>query len=270
MLIMKKQPSVDLGFVSLIGAGPGDPELLTIKAANRLIEADIVLYDGLVSTEIVKMAPRAQRFCVSKRARRPAVSQETIHRLMVRSARRGKRVARLKSGDPFVLGRGGEEALALKTAGIPFEVIPGISAAISAPGLAGIPVTHRGLSSAFTVLSGHAPDAFKPVLRSLDPSAMTVVILMGLYYRKQIAKTLLGNGWSPETPCSIITAASTPKMSFWTGCLKDLAALDRTSDNCADMPGTIIVGEVARLSGVIGSGAMSTETVDAIAWQREG
>ena len=267
---MKKQPSVTLGFVSLIGAGPGDPELLTIKAANRLVDADIVLYDGLVSAEIVKIAHSAQRFCVSKRARRPAVNQDTIQRLMVRSARRGKRVARLKSGDPFVLGRGGEEALALKTAGIPFEVIPGISAAISAPGLAGIPVTHRGLSSAFTVVSGHAPEVFKPVLHSLDPSAMTIVVLMGLHYQSQIAQTLITNGWSPTIPCSIITAASTPQMSYWTGNLIDLATLDGTPDKYTDMPGTIIIGEVVRISGVIGSDVIPNHTIDAIVRQQEG
>ena len=270
MRIMKKQPLVNPGFVSLIGAGPGDPDLLTIKAANRIINADIVLYDGLVSTEIVKMAHSAQRFCVSKRARRPVVRQETIERLMVRSARRGKRVARLKSGDPFVLGRGGEEALALKAAGIPFEVIPGISAAISAPGLAGIPVTHRGLSSAFTVVSGHAPDVFRPVLKSLKPSAMTVVVLMGLRYRDQIAKTLLANGWPPKTPYSIITAASTPQMSSWSGALVDLATLDGTSDDYTDMPGTIIIGEVVRISGVIGSGVMPTQIIDAVTRQQKG
>ena len=267
---MKKQPSVTLGFVSRIGAGPGDPELLTIKAANRLVEADIVLYDGLVSTEIIEMAHSAQRFCVSKRARRPAVSQDTIQRLMVRSARRGKRVARLKSGDPFVLGRGGEEALALTTAGIPFEVIPGISAAISAPGLAGIPVTHRGLSSAFTVVSGHAPEVFEPVIRSLEPNAMTLVVLMGLHHRNQIAQTVLTNGWPPTTTCSIITAASTPQMSYWTGRLVDLATLNGASDADTDMPGTIIIGEVVRISAVIGSDLIPNHTIDAVVRQREG
>ena len=114
------------GFVSLVGAGPGDPELLTLKAARRLAEADLLLYDGLVPTAITTLATRAQHFCVSKRAGRPAVDQETIHQVMIRGARRGKRVVRLKNGDPFLLGRGGEEALALRAAGIPFEVVPGV------------------------------------------------------------------------------------------------------------------------------------------------
>ena len=152
------------GFVTLAGAGPGDPELLTVKAARRLAEADLVLYDGLVPHEVVALATGAQHFSVSKRAGRPAgrlVEQETIHRLMIRGARRGKRVVRLKAGDPFLLGRGGEEALALGAAGVPFEVIPGISAAVAAPELAGIPLTHRGLASGFTVVSGHAAEAFE-------------------------------------------------------------------------------------------------------------
>ena len=140
------------GFVSLVGAGPGDPELLTMKAARRLAEADLVLYDALVASEALDLAPAAQRFCVGKRARRPSVAQEAIHRLMIRGASRGKRVVRLKCGDPFVLGRGGEEALALAAAGIPFEVIPGLTTAVTAPALSGIPVTHRGLASGFAVV----------------------------------------------------------------------------------------------------------------------
>src|SRR5262249_23081210 len=133
------------GFVSLVGAGPGAADLLTLKAARLLAEADLVLYDALVSPEVLDLAPRAQRFFVGKRARRKAMAQETIHWLMIRAARQGKRVVRLKCGDPFVFGRGGEEALALTRAGIPFEVVPGVSSAVAAPALAGIPVTHRGV-----------------------------------------------------------------------------------------------------------------------------
>src|SRR5437870_1391096 len=113
------------GFVSLVGAGPGDPELLTIKGLKRLQEADLVLHDALVTTEILSLAPQARRFFVGKRANRPSIPQEDINKLMIVSARRGERVVRLKAGDPFVLGRGGEEALALMEAGIPFEVVPG-------------------------------------------------------------------------------------------------------------------------------------------------
>ncbi len=256
------------GFVSLVGAGPGDPELLTIKAARRLSDADLVFFDGLVPAEVVAMARRAQCFRVSKRARRRTVSQETIHRLMIRGARQGKRVVRLKCGDPFVLGRGGEEALALKAAGVPFEVIPGISAAVSAAELAGIPVTHRGLASGFTVVSGHAAEVFEPILGALAPGSMTVVVLMGLRQRRRIAATLLGHGWAADTPTAIVLAASTPQMQLWTGCLTDLAEFDAASVAVGNTPATIVIGEVTRLSAVIGDAAHLTQTVDAIALQQ--
>ena len=132
------------GFVSLVGAGPGDPDLLTQRAVRRLAEADLVLYDALVSPEVLPLASRAQCLSVGKRACRPSISQEAINRCLVRGARRGKRVVRLKCGDPFVFGRGGEEAIALAAAGVPFEIVPGVSSALAAPALAGIPVTHRG------------------------------------------------------------------------------------------------------------------------------
>ncbi len=130
------------GHVSLVGAGPGDPELLTLRALRRLRAADLVLNDALVPAALVELAPQARRFFVGKRAGRHSIEQDTIHRLMIRAARRGDRVVRLKCGDPFVFGRGGEEALALAEAGIPFEIVPGLSSALAAPALAGIPVTH--------------------------------------------------------------------------------------------------------------------------------
>ena len=239
-----------VGFVSLVGAGPGDPELLTLKAARRLAEADLLLYDGLVPTAITAVATRAQHFCVSKRAGRPSVDQETIQQVMIRGARRGKRVVRLKNGDPFLLGRGGEEALALRAAGIPFEVVPGITAAIAAPALAGIPVTQRGVVAGFTVVSGHAAAAFEPILAAVEPGSMTVIVLMGLRNRGRIAATLLQRGWPPHTPAAIVLAASTPRMRVWSGRLDELgiAPVD-VSDGA---PGTIVVGEVANLSTLVG------------------
>lgn len=234
------------GFVSLVGAGPGDPELLTLKAARRLAEADLLLYDGLVPTEITALATRAQHFCVSKRVGRPAVDQETIQQVMIRGARRGKRVVRLKNGDPFLLGRGGEEALALRAAGIPFEVVPGITAAIAAPALAGIPVTHRGVVPGLTVVSGHAAEAFEPILSAVEPSSMTVIVLMGLRNRGRIAAVLLERGWRPHTPVAVVLAASTPRMRVWAGRLDELEAASVDAPDGA--PGTIVVGEVANLS----------------------
>lgn len=268
----RPRPGGATGFVTLAGAGPGDPELLTLKAARRLAEADLVLYDGLVPNEVVALAKRAQHFSVSKRAGRPesrVVEQETIHRLMIRGARRGKHVVRLKSGDPFLLGRGGEEALALVAAGVPFEVIPGVSAAVAAPELAGIPLTHRGVASGFTVVSGHAAEAFEPILGALAPGSMTVIVLMGLRNRARIAETLLRRGWRASVPAAVVLAASTPGMRLWTGRLEELGSvrLD-TGEGRTGAPGTIVVGDVAGLGGLIGGAAAPARTVDAIALAR--
>jgi uroporphyrin-III C-methyltransferase/precorrin-2 dehydrogenase/sirohydrochlorin ferrochelatase len=237
------------GFVSLVGAGPGDPELLTLKAVRRLSEADLVLYDALVETATLSYAPRAQRFFVGKRAGRPAIRQDAINRLMIREARRGRRIVRLKCGDPFVFGRGGEEALALAAGGIPCEVIPGISSAIAAPLLAGIPVTHRGLASAFLVVSGHAESAYGPVLRSLEPGSATIVVLMGMANRVEIARELRAAGWAPGTPAAVLVGVSRPGSDEWHGTLDTLGADVLPADG--DMPGTIVVGAVASLAGIL-------------------
>src|SRR3954452_6586533 len=162
------------GFVSLVGAGPGDPELLTLKAADRLRNADLVLHDALVDPLALRLAAHARFLYGGKRARRKSMSQTKIERLLVRAARRGERVVRLTCGDTFVLGRGGEEALALARAGIPYEVVPGVTSAVAAPAMAGIPVTHRGLSSAFVVVSGHAEAAYVPLLSKLPPGTATL------------------------------------------------------------------------------------------------
>jgi uroporphyrin-III C-methyltransferase/precorrin-2 dehydrogenase/sirohydrochlorin ferrochelatase len=238
------------GFVSLVGAGPGDPDLLTRRAFRRLAEADVVFYDALVSPEIVALAPRARRFGVGKRAGRAGVSQETIHRLLVRTARRGAHVVRLKGGDPFVFGRGGEEALALRAAGIPFEVVPGISSALAAPALAGIPVTHRGVSAGFAVVSGHAEGAWRPVVEALPPQGITLVVLMGLGARAALTAALLARGWPPATPAAIAWAASTPESAAWRGTLAGLPAA-RADAWTEGAPGTLVIGEVVSLAAVL-------------------
>jgi len=173
------------GHVSLVGAGPGDPALLTRKALARLRGADLVLYDALIDERILRFARRAQRFFVGKRAGRHQLTQSAIHALMIRAARRGRQVVRLKGGDPFVFGRGGEEALALRAAGVPFDVVPGVTSAVAAPALAGIPVTHRGLASAFLVVSGHDEEAFASAIAGLEPGGMTIVALMGVGRRER-------------------------------------------------------------------------------------
>lgn len=238
-----------IGRVSLVGAGPGDPELLTLKAIKRLEAADLVLYDALIDQETLQFAPRARRFFVGKRAGRPAITQDAINRLMIREARRGHQVVRLKCGDPFVFGRGGEEALALAAAGIECEIVPGITSAIAAPLLSGIPVTHRGLASAFVVVSGHAESAYAPVLRSLAPASATVVVLMGLANRTAIANQLLAAGWAPQTPAAVLIGISHEGEQSWRGTLDAIHSAE--IEDQENLPGIIVVGAVAALAAII-------------------
>jgi len=236
--------------VSLVGAGPGDADLLTLKAVKRLSEADLVLYDGLVDPDVLKLVGKARRFYVGKRAGRKAIEQETINHLMIRAARRGERVVRLKCGDPFVLGRGGEEALALAEAGIPFEVVPGISSAVAGPALADIPVTHRGIASGFLVISGHSESAYRPILGSLAPGSVTVVVLMGLGTRASIAHLLLERGWPAHTPAAVVLHASARDESAWIGELRSLGGCNLPDEN-PDAPGVLIVGDVVGIPAAI-------------------
>ena len=249
------------GFVSLVGAGPGDPGLLTRSALARLRRADLVLFDALVPASIVALARRARRFSVGKRAGRPSMRQETIHALMIRAARRGQRVVRLKGGDPFVFGRGGEEALALRAAGVPFDVVPGVSSALAAPALAGIPVTHRGVASAFTVIAGHAAASYEPVLDAIEPGAITLVFLMSVANQRGIAAALLARGWRASTPAALVFAASREDAETWTGTIASLAAGNGVLD--AERPGMIVVGDVVRIAGEISASAIFRLTAEA-------
>jgi uroporphyrin-III C-methyltransferase/precorrin-2 dehydrogenase/sirohydrochlorin ferrochelatase len=235
-----------MGFVSLVGAGPGDPGLLTRTAVARLRAADLVLYDALIDQRVLRLARRAQRFFVGKRAGRHAMSQQAIQALMIRAARRGRRVVRLKGGDPFVFGRGGEEAIALRTAGVPFEVVPGVTTAVAAPALAGIPVTHRGVSSGFFVVGGHDVESFALSTRGLSPNGVTVVVLMGLGRSAAIASELIAQGWARATPAAVIVDASLPDQQVWRGTLDDLAA-DRIEMSGMG-PGTMVIGDVVSLA----------------------
>jgi uroporphyrin-III C-methyltransferase / precorrin-2 dehydrogenase / sirohydrochlorin ferrochelatase len=244
------------GFVSLVGAGPGDPDLLTQRAVRRLANADLVLYDALVSPEVLPLASRAQCLSVGKRACRPSISQEAINRCLIRAAQRGKRVVRLKSGDPFLFGRGGEEALALATAGVPFEIVPGVSSAFAAPALAGIPVTHRGLSSSVIVISGHSSSAYEPIVDAVAPQSSTLVVLMGLGSRARLAAHLIQRGWPAHTPAAVLLSASTPAARTWVGTLSELAA-DQLDIDAApgQAPGTIVIGQVVKLAYSLGTAA---------------
>jgi uroporphyrin-III C-methyltransferase/precorrin-2 dehydrogenase/sirohydrochlorin ferrochelatase len=239
--------SMPRGSVSLVGAGPGDPDLWTLRAVRRLEEADLVLYDALVDVEALRRVTRAQCFCVGKRARRDSVPQETIHRLMIRAAKQGKRVVRLKGGDPFVFGRGGEEALALAAAGVPCEVVPGVTTAVAAPALAGIPVTHRGAASAFLVMAGHTSGAVDTTLRSVQPNTLSIVIMMGVGARGELARRLVTMGWSPDTPAAVVCGASTPGEWAWTGRLEDIGGA-AAPEGAA---GVLVIGEVVQVREAI-------------------
>src|SRR5262245_59810556 len=185
---------MSIGLVSLVGAGPGDPDLWTVRARRRVEEADLVLYDALVDAEAVRAATRGQCFCVGKRAGRASVRQDTINRLMIRAAKQGKRVVRLKGGDPFVFGRGAEEALALTMAGIPVEVVPGVTSAVAAPELVGIPLTHRGVAYGFLVVAGQPGESLDATIGAVRPNSVTIVVMMGLAVRPEITSLLVARG----------------------------------------------------------------------------
>jgi uroporphyrin-III C-methyltransferase / precorrin-2 dehydrogenase / sirohydrochlorin ferrochelatase len=262
-------PLAARGFVSLVGAGPGDPDLLTRRAAQRLGDADLVLYDALVDPAVLELAPSAQRVFVGKRAGRPQVRQDFINWLMVRAARAGKKVVRLKGGDPFVFGRGGEEGLALAAAGIAFEVVPGISSAIAAAGLAGIPVTHRAIATGFVVVSGHAESAYRPILESLAPQSATVVVLMGLGGIERLAGVLLDRGWDAMTPVAVVYGASTENEAVVTLTLRELGHGQHGQHSHGQhgqhghgqhgqhghSAGTVVIGDVVRLRAALAAGA---------------
>jgi len=241
--------------VALVGAGPGDPELWTQRAVVYLKEADLVLYDALVDAGALRRFTNGQCFCVGKRAHRESVRQETIHRLMIRAARAGKRVVRLKGGDPFVFGRGAEEALALAMAGVPFEVVPGVSSAIAAPELAGIPVTHRGIASGFLVLSGHAVESFENGLRVIEPNVVPLVVLMGIGNRAQLARTLIARGWRAATPAAIVCGASTADEWVWTGVVSELGDVGVPEG----VAGVMVIGDVVRMRESLAGSAAAEE-----------
>jgi len=230
--------------VFLVGAGPGDPELLTVRAANLIATADVVVHDRLISAAILDLAPAsAQRVDVSKRAGHVVIPQPEINATLIEHGRAGRRVVRLKGGDPFVFGRGGEECEALLDAGVAFEVVPGISSAIAAPAAAGIPVTMRNQASAFTVVTGHVdPAGAGPVdWEAHAATGATLVILMGVGQIATIAKRLMAAGRAPDTPVAVVYSATTREQVVVRLTLADVGQADLVA------PSTIIVGDVAGL-----------------------
>ncbi len=244
----------ETGAVYLVGAGPGDPGLITTKGLEILRSADVVVYDRLVAPALVDEAPRtAERVFVGKRPHGGTAdrAQHEIDALLVERARRGLTVVRLKGGDPFVFGRGAEECEALHVAGVPFHVVPGVTSAIAAPAVAGIPVTHRRLASAFAVVTGHECDG----VSNLDWEALarvpTLVVLMGLSALPEITARLLAHGAHPDTPAAAIANGTLPSQRTVVGTLATLAA--RVREEGLEPPATVVVGEVVRVRELLGA-----------------
>ena len=235
------------GFVSLVGAGPGDPELLTLRALRRLREADLVLNDALVHADLLELAPKAQRFYVGKRAGRHSIDQDGINALLIRAARRGQRVVRLKAGDPFVLGRGGEEALALEAANIAYEVVPGVSSAIAAPASAGIPLTARGVAASVAIATGHCARSGAAPLAI--PAADTIVVLMGIANAGAIRDQVIASGRSGDTPVAVVEWATCPQQRVVVATLETLPEVIAREGLHA--PAVIVIGETVRLRSTL-------------------
>ena len=233
------------GRVSLVGAGPGDPDLLTLRAVQRLQCADVVVHDRLVSQRILEYAPAgAEIIDAGKKPGGGGVTQAEINALLVELGRQGRRVVRLKGGDPFVFGRGGEEALALADAGVPFEVVPGVSSALAAPAAAGIPVTHRGLSASVTVINGH--DADQHDWDALARGGGTLVFLMAVEHLEDIAARLLAVGRPSSEPAALIEWATTARQRVVVGHLASIAE-DALAAN-VQPPAVLVVGPTAELA----------------------
>ncbi len=236
------------GKVYLVGAGPGDPGLITVKGLACLREADVVIYDRLVDESILKEARQeAEKIYVGKAASHHTLEQEAINELLLKKVRDGKSVVRLKGGDPFVLGRGGEEAEVLAANGIPFEVVPGVSSAVAVPAYAGIPVTHRHCASSFTVVTGHKATGKGGPGISWDKLATgtdTLVILMGMGNLENLIEQLIKNNKSPSTPVAVITQGTTSNQRCVTGTLQDI--IERVKAENLQPPSVVVVGEVVR------------------------
>jgi uroporphyrin-III C-methyltransferase len=231
--------------VHLVGAGPGDPELVTVRALARIRACEVLIHDALVDGRLVSEAP-SKALVISRDGR----DQDAVNELLVRYGSLGLDVVRLKGGDPFVFGRGGEEALALREAGIEVEIVPGLSSVAAVPGAAGIPVTHRGVSDRVTFATARDEDGAEPDYEALVASGGTLVLFMGLARADRIAEGLIGAGLDPSTPAAIVSRGTLPDQRTATGRLEELWSL------AAGMPtpALIVVGEVVDLAEAISRG----------------
>lgn len=238
-----------IGKVYLVGAGPGDPELITVKGLRYLQQADVILYDRLVNQELLQYTKKdAQLIYCGKLPQAHTMKQETINRFLVKYAKKGLQVVRLKGGDPFVFGRGGEEALACVENHVPFEVVPGITAGIAASAYAGIPVTHRTLSKSFAFITGHeagdvaAEQQWEHLAKGVD----TLCVYMGISHLPSITKNLIKHGKSPKTPIALIHWGTLQEQRIVVGTLETILA-DIKKANITN-PSMIVIGEVVRLN----------------------
>ncbi|MDX6514665.1 MAG: uroporphyrin-III C-methyltransferase [Gaiellaceae bacterium] len=233
--------------VYLVGAGPGDPGLITVRGLELLRRAEVVVYDRLVAEELVAEAPEGALLVARDRHDQPEVN-----RLLVEHGLAGEEVVRLKGGDPFVFGRGGEEALALAEAGVPFEVVHGVSAIGSVPGAAGIPITHRGVSQQVTIATGQACDGASPEFAALANAPGTLVFFMGLARVGRLVDGLVAAGRSAETPAAVISKGTTNEQRVVSAPLSELAAAVEQAG--LEAPALVVVGDVVALRDRLGSG----------------
>lgn len=252
---------MSLGKVYIVGAGPGDPELITLKAKRAIEEADIIFYDRLINQQLLSYAKReAELVYCGKMPNYHALRQESINHLLAKHALKGKFVTRLKGGDPFVYGRGGEEAEYLASQNIPFEIIPGITAGIAAPAYAGIPVTHRNYGRTFAIITGHGAiqdEEWKNLAKGLD----TLIIYMGMKNLPNICQTLLKHGKSSDTPVAIIHWGTTENQRSITGTLETI--VEKAKEHDLKNPSVIVVGNVVSLHEKIAWFLPQMDVIDA-------
>ena len=243
--------------VHLVGAGPGDPELLTLKAARTLREADVILCDDLVDPRVLEHASSSARVLyVGKRGGCPSTDQRFIHRVMIREALNGMKVVRLKGGDPFVFGRGGEEADALRAAGLQVEVVSGLTAGLAGPASIGLPTTDRRHTPGVALITGHAKEGGEgknagPNWTALAQSGLTLVIYMGVARSEHIVQALIAGGLAPDTPAAIISAAHTPKQRQAVCVLASLVST--ITEHGLVSPALLVIGDVVRVAPMWGA-----------------